>query len=245
MVVLSTKSGALNRALNRVRHHVGVDFRRWILPRNARKISGGKYSKIELDEEAIERGVYKNYLGGGAEKWESRGLFQLSLLRAAGMLPSSRLLDVGCGPIRAGVHFISFLNEGNYYGVDYNNSFIKTASLLVTEKGLSGKHPTLKVISDFDLSALSQKFDFVNVFSVLNHCDDQQRRLFFENVCKCLAPDAKIYLTHAGWLKKSYLRLGGLRIIKRFDATELELEKHGWSETDQRAVCPIYELGRL
>jgi len=70
MVVLSTKSGALNRALSSVRHHVGVDFRRWILPRNARKISGGKYSKIELDEEAIERGVYKNYLGGGGEKWE-------------------------------------------------------------------------------------------------------------------------------------------------------------------------------
>ena len=143
-----------------------------LLPRDARKINGGKYSKIELDDETIERGAYKKYLGGGAEKWESRGLFQLSLLRTAGMLPSSRLLDVGCGPIRAGVHFISFLNAGNYYGVDYNNSFIKAASLLVAEKGLSGQHPTLRVVSDFDFSALNQQFDFVNVFSVLNHCDD-------------------------------------------------------------------------
>ena len=74
---------------------------------------------------------------------------------------------VGCGPIRAGVHFISFLNEGNYYGVDnYNNSFIrKTASLLVAESGFSGKHPTLRVISNFDFSAFNQQFDFVNVFS--------------------------------------------------------------------------------
>ena len=214
-------------------------------PRNARKINGGKYSKIQLDDETIERGAYKKYLGGGAEKWEPRGLFQLSLLRTAGMLPSSRLLDVGCGPIRAGVHFISFLNAGNYYEVDYNNSFIRAASLLVAEKGLSGKHPTLRVVSDFDFSDLNQQFDFVNVFSVLNHCDRQQRRLFFQNIPNLLAPEARLFITHAGWLAKAHLRHGGLRIMKRFDASELQLEKYGWSEPEQRAVCPIYELGRF
>lgn len=243
--MLQTKSGPLNRALSHVRRHLGIDFRRWVLPRNARKINGGKYSKIQLDDETIERGAYKKYLGGGAEKWEPRGLFQLSLLRTAGMLPSSRLLDVGCGPIRAGVHFISFLNAGNYYGVDYNNSFIRAASLLVAEKGLSGKHPTLRVVSDFDFSALNQQFDFVNVFSVLNHCNRQQRRLFFQNIPNLLAPDARLFITHAGWLAKAHLRLGGLRIIKRFEASELQLEKYGWSKPEQRAVCPIYELGRL
>jgi 2-polyprenyl-3-methyl-5-hydroxy-6-metoxy-1,4-benzoquinol methylase len=134
---------------------------------------------------------------------------------------------------------------GNYYGVDYNNSFIKTASLLVADKGLSGKHPILRVVSDFEFSALNQQFDFVNVFSVLNHCDHQQRRLFFENISNCLAPDARLFITHAGWLKKSHLRLGGLRIIKRFDASKLQLEKYGWSKPEQRAVCPIYELGRF
>jgi SAM-dependent methyltransferase len=243
--VLQTKSGPLNRALSHVRRHFGIDFRRWVPPRDARKVNGGKYGKIQLDDETIERGAYKKYLGGGAEKWESRGLFQLSLLRTAGMLPSSRLLDVGCGPIRAGVHFISFLNAGNYYGVDYNNSFIKAASLLVAEKGFSGKHPTLRVVSDFDFSALNQQFDFVNVFSVLNHCDRQQRRLFFQNIPNLLALDARLFITHAGWLARAHLRLGGLRIIKRFDASELQLEKYGWSEPEQRAVCPIYELGGL
>jgi SAM-dependent methyltransferase len=173
------------------------------------------------------------------------GLFQLSLLRTAGMLPSSRLLDVGCGPIRAGVHFISFLNARNYYGVDYNNSFIKAASLLVAEKGFSGKHPTLRVVSDFDFSDLNQQFDFVNVFSVLNHCDRQQRRLFFRNIPNLLAPEARLFITHAGWLAKAHLRLGGLRIMKQFDASELQLEKYKWSEPEQRAVCPIYELGRF
>ena len=243
--MLQTKSGPLNRALSHVRRHFGIDFRRWVAPRDARKANGGKYSKIQLDDETIERGAYKKCLGGGAEKWESRGLFQLSLLRTAGMLPSSRLLDVGCGPIRAGVHFISFLNVGNYYGVDYNNSFIKAASLLIAEKGLSDKHPTLRVVSDFDFSDLNQQFDFVNVFSVLNHCDRQQRRLFFQNIPNLLALDARLFITHAGWLAKAHLRLGGLRIIKRFDASELQLEKYGWSEPEQRAVCPIYELGRF
>jgi hypothetical protein len=73
--VLQTKSGPLNRALSHVRRHFGIDFRRWVLPRNARKINGGKYSKIELDYETIERGAYKKYLGGAPKNRSHGGSF--------------------------------------------------------------------------------------------------------------------------------------------------------------------------
>ena len=160
------------------------------------------------------------------------------------MLPSSRLLDVGCGPIRAGVHFISFLNAGNYYGVDYNNSFIKAASLLIAEKGLSDQHPTLRVVSDFDFSALNQQFDFVNVFSVLNHCDRQQRRLSSEHP-QSSGTGSEAFYNPRRMASESSPSTWQATYNKALRRLRVAAQKYGWSEPEQRAVCPIYELGRF
>ena len=46
-------------------------------------------------------------------------------LKAQGLQPHHRLVDIGCGPFRAGRHFIDYLDPGNYYAVDANHSLIQ------------------------------------------------------------------------------------------------------------------------
>jgi hypothetical protein len=108
------------------------------------------YDKVVLDDHDIREGVYKRCFGGGVQEWDRRGLFQLHLLQARGLRRDSRLLDIGCGPLRAGVHFIHFLEPGNYCGIDYNISFIKAARQIVAHSNdLEDRSPVLDVSRNF------------------------------------------------------------------------------------------------
>ncbi len=204
----------------------------------------GKYTNLTYTATAIGREEYKNQLGGGRETWDARGRFQLDLLRARGLLPTSTLLDIGCGPLRAGVQFIRYLDAGNYFGFDYNVSFITAAERAVTEHGLSTKQPSLVALSDFEMSGIRRTFDYAIAFSVLNHCSPSQRRLFFSNIGQCLAPGAKLFISHARWLKEADLERAGLVISERFGVHDLDLSEYGWQPPEQRLVCPLYELER-
>jgi SAM-dependent methyltransferase len=202
--------------------------------------SAGRYTGLEIDSAAIARGDYKQHLGGGSESWEQRGLFQLRLLQSRGLSPGSTLLDIGCGPMRAGAHFVRYLEAGRYVGFDYNASFVEAARFVIAEQGLADKSPAVLRLQDFDFRSLNRRFDFAIAFSVLNHCDHVQRELFLRNIRDGLAPGAQLYVSHAGWMNEAHLALAGLRIRHNFDAAELKLEENGWDSREE--VLPLYEL---
>ena len=56
--------------------------------------------------------------------WEEIGKLQYELVVREGLLPRHKLLDVGCGSLRGGVHFIRYLDSGNYYGMDKNEKLL-------------------------------------------------------------------------------------------------------------------------
>ncbi|MFT3730994.1 MAG: class I SAM-dependent methyltransferase [Hyphomicrobium sp.] len=226
---------------------MGVITLRGVLKRlsNAKGAAAGKYTDLVLDEKAIARGDYKQHLGGGSEGWDARGRFQLELLRAGGLQTSSNLLDIGCGPLRAGVHFIRYLDAGHYYGFDYNPSFVSAGQRLIAENSLEEKRPTIVALANFELKTIDRIFDHAIAFSVLNHCNEAQRSMFFANIGRCLAPAAKLFISHANWLKEEDLGPARLAILRRFEAADLNLGQYGWPPEEQRSVCPIYELGRL
>ena len=72
--------------------------------------------------EEIAAGVHREFIGG---VWDTHGERQLEYLRAQGLQPHHRLVDIGCGPFRAGRHFLDYLDPGNYYGVEANHSLIQ------------------------------------------------------------------------------------------------------------------------
>ena len=63
----------------------------------------------QLTPEEIAAGLHREMVGG---MWEEMGRLQLEFLQREGLTPEATLLDVGCGCLRAGVHFVRFLEPG-------------------------------------------------------------------------------------------------------------------------------------
>ena len=204
------------------------------------------YSSIRLSAADIQNQNYKKHLGGGAQHWEKRGEFQLYFLQKMGLKKSERLLDAGCGPIRSGVHFISYLDRGNYCGVDSNADFIRAAAEAVTQNPqLRDKSPHLECVKDFDFSRLAGKFAYVLAFSVLNHCSPPLRQVFFEKISRVSMTESKIYITHAPWFQAGLLNQTQLRLRRTFNSArdivdDLDMQTWGWPPSE--SIFPILEL---
>lgn len=59
--------------------------------------------------------------------WEALGKLQFDYLVANGLKPGHRLLDIGCGTLRGGRHFIRYLAPGGYTGIDISNGRSRAA----------------------------------------------------------------------------------------------------------------------
>lgn len=204
------------------------------------------YSSIKLSGADIQNQEYKKHLGGGAQHWERRGAFQLFFLQKMGLKPSDRLLDAGCGPIRSGVHFINYLDAGNYCGIDSNADFIRVATETVAKNPqLRDKSPQLECVENFDFARLHGAFAFVLAFSVLNHCSEPIRQVFFENIRRVTTAESKIFITHAPWFQAGQLSQTHLRLKQsigspREIAADLDMQPWGWPP--QESIFPILEL---
>lgn len=120
----------------------------------------------ELSKKEIRNKVHRGFVGG---LWEELGNLQLEFLIKSGLKPSHKLLDIGCGSLRGGVRYIEYLQEGNYYGLDINNSLIEAGRVEVEEAGLSDKNPNLMVDDNFSFDRFGVKFDFMVSVSVFTH----------------------------------------------------------------------------
>ena len=80
-----------------------------------------QYDDLERSAGKIAAGKHRNMIGG---KWEEIGQLQLDFLKTAGMRPDHKLLDIGCGCLRAGVKIIPYLNPYNYFGIDRDKELL-------------------------------------------------------------------------------------------------------------------------
>jgi SAM-dependent methyltransferase len=208
------------------------------------------YASLRLSRADIDREAYKEHLGGGAETWDGRGRFQVLLLQALGLQPGQRLLDAGCGPLRAGVHLIDHLDAGRYCGIDFNRDFIRVARELVAgDARLRDKSPRLERLDSFAFHRLRTTFDWVLAFSVLNHCTKRSRRLFFRNVQPAMATGATLVITHARWLDPAEFAAGPLRIVRMLEGPDdvepgLDVTAWGFAPPPEGQMFPIAVLAR-
>jgi SAM-dependent methyltransferase len=179
---------------------------------------GFDYRKLRLGARAIRGEAYKQHLGGGAAQWERRGQFQLALLRHLGLVESSRVLDVGCGPLRGGLPIIHFVGARNYRGFDANRSLVEAAHFELERAGLREAIGHVTLLEDFALGTLAARYDVVLCFSVLNHCTPDERARFFAAVPAVMAPASFVVVTHATWFAPEVLAGTGLRVAQRFVA---------------------------
>lgn len=73
-------------------------------------------------DDALAKGRHRDIVGG---RWEETGRIQLGLLRAEGLEPHHRLLDIGCGALRLGCKAVPFLDPGNYWGTDASGALMR------------------------------------------------------------------------------------------------------------------------
>jgi SAM-dependent methyltransferase len=133
---------------------------------------------------------------GNVPLWDELGRLQLTYLVDQGLRPEHHLLDVGCGPLRAGVHFIRFLEPGGYYGVDKNQEALDEArERELTPAEIAEKRPTLAAMSDFGFERLGQQFDYAIAQSVFTHLYLNEIARCLLNMEKVLKPGGRFYAT--------------------------------------------------
>jgi SAM-dependent methyltransferase len=82
-----------------------------------------------------------------------------------------RMLEIGCGNLRAGRLFIEHLDAGDYYGIDISPDILLAAQRTLAEAGLQHKLPHLTLVQDLKLGFLpAGYFDVVHAHSVFSHC---------------------------------------------------------------------------
>lgn len=133
---------------------------------------------------------------GYVEEWEQHGQAQVDYLTGQGLQPQHYLLDIGCGPLRGGIHFVRYLETGHYYGVDKNAGVLEMAEEVELRRhGLVEKQPTLRADESFDFPSLGQTFDYAWAQSVFTHLPVNSIIRCVMNAEKVLAPGGRFYAT--------------------------------------------------
>ena len=133
---------------------------------------------------------------GVGGKWEEMGLHQYNFLLEQGLKPYHKFLDIGCGSLRGGVHFVKYLNKGNYVGVDNDQWLLDAArEVELPRYGVENRAAHLLKQDNFDFSEFGVKFDYALAQSVFSHLPWNSILRCLGNVEKVLKNDGKFYTT--------------------------------------------------
>lgn len=134
--------------------------------------------------------------------WEQMGRQQFDFLVSEGLQPQHTMLDIGCGTLRGGQHFIRYLERGHYSGFDISPGAIMKARALVEREGLEEKKPDLRVNEAKDLrfsDYQGKTFDFILAQSVFSHLMEDHIEEAFQNVSAIMHPNSRFFFTfHIG-----------------------------------------------
>jgi cyclopropane fatty-acyl-phospholipid synthase-like methyltransferase len=125
---------------------------------------------------------YRDAVGG---LWEEMGKLQFEFLVEKGLSPQDFLLDIGCGSLRGGIHFIQYLEHRHYFGIDKSKELLDAGMIEIQNNNLIHKNPTLVQMENFEFQNLNQKFDYTLAQSVFTH-------LTLNDIIKCLMNVEKV-----------------------------------------------------
>lgn len=135
---------------------------------------------------------YRKDVGG---MWDKMGKLQFDYLVKEGLRPENSLLDIGCGSLRGGIHFIKYLDKGKYSGIDINQSLLDAGKGELKQLDLEAKEPMLMQMDEFNLGSLGEKFDYALAQSVFTHLPVNSITRCIMNVDKVLTTGGRFYAT--------------------------------------------------
>jgi SAM-dependent methyltransferase len=192
------QSSIIGRALHRISHDVKTVL----------------YDSLNLQElsELREKNALEDNMGFRGQ-FEEHRRFQIEFLKKRGLLPIHSLLEIGCGPLTAGLPIIAYLDQGHYTGVDVRQSVLNLAWKEIGKAGLSAKNPRLVCSPTFASETLDDcKVDFIFSFSVLFHLDEKLLNEFFATVAlrlrnngQCFA-NVNVAAPSSTWLEFPFIK---------------------------------------
>lgn len=131
--------------------------------------------------------------------WDEIGTLQFQFLTGQGLAPGHRMLDIGCGTLRGGRHFIRHLDGGGYTGIDIAPACIEAGQQLVKDEGLADKSPRL-VLNESRKMDFAQfqgeTFDYLLAQSVFTHLPADLIDECFAHISRVMTSESAFYCTY-------------------------------------------------
>jgi len=169
-----------------------------ILPYARRRARDLRLSLRTTDHIGYYRGVMRSDAARGGEVavgspthelWLMAGQMQFDYLLGHGLEHSMRMLEIGCGNLRAGRLFIDYLAPDRYHGIDISPDILLGALDTITDYRLQAKRPSLTLVGDLKLGFLpDEAFDVVHAHSVFSHSPIEVIDECLQNVGRIMAP---------------------------------------------------------
>jgi hypothetical protein len=161
-------------------------------------------STVQRRAEALDRETFFGVPIGGFDR---TGRQQLMLLLMAGMEPTSKVVDLGCGLLRGGYWLIHFLDAGGYHGIEPHAQRIQAGLERILETDtVAAKRPRVDTNATFDTSVFGEKFDYFLAYSIWTHASKPQIETMLDSFLRDGTEDA-VFLTSilpARWHEHDY-----------------------------------------
>ncbi|XP_050225106.1 uncharacterized protein LOC126674666 [Mercurialis annua] len=222
---LHMQNNSLRKGINpRTRAHQLIDLNQYKGISHYEGTDWKNHIALPCPGELLVEEHHSNY----GEPWAGgRDVFEF-LAESARLSRGSQVLEIGCGTLRVGLHFIRYLSPGRYHCLERDElSLMAAFRYELPAAGLLQKRPLIVRGEDMDFSKFGSgvMYDLIYASAVFLHMPDKLVWVGLERLASKLKPyDGRIFVSHN---IKFCSRLGGEECTKRLTNLGLEyLGKH-------------------
>jgi hypothetical protein len=143
---------------------------------------------------------YTAFVGPPAQ-YDFMGATQFRLLCTLGLRDKHKVLDFGCGSLRAGRFLMSYLNPEGYFGIEPNPWLIEDSiKNQVGADFISIKKPSFDNNSEMRTDVFNTRFDFIVAQSIFSHTGKELVKIALSNFRNSLEDNgiAAVTFIHGG-----------------------------------------------
>jgi hypothetical protein len=171
---------------------------------------------------------HRAYIGG---RWDEWGQVEFDFMVAHGLEPQHVLLDIACGALRAGVHFIPYLDVGNYLGVEKERALVRRGLTKELPREVrEEKRPELLLTDKFEFERLSKQADFALAWSLFTHLTPEDLELCLAKLRAYVGPEHRFFASFAPGDSERNASRSHAHAAFYYAPQELEVmgERNGW-----------------